>query len=366
MKNSSSTPISSKNPVGQDRMEGLQILRAVAALLVVFHHVLEELNSILQLSSSQKWLVLAGAAGVDIFFVISGFIMAHTTWDRFDKPRASMKFLIARVLRIYPLHLFCLSLILLLWFTGAGYRSLPVDGNNIIGSVLLLPIGLQLHGVTWTLVHEVIFYGLFSMILLMHDRRQALLTLCLTLVLMTMVPAMLGWSGNKYLTSPLMLEFMAGVLLAVLWNTRKRIFMISVAVRWLGVAAMIVWISVASHYFPANGTSGLASFWRILGWGVGAVGFVYFFLGIVASRGTLAHAMRWLGDRSYSLYLTHSFLMMALAVIVSRGFVVSKQAAVGLILAAIFGSIIAAAIAFRWVEQPLGRWGRRQIPRQFR
>jgi exopolysaccharide production protein ExoZ len=345
----------------RSQLDGLQILRGIAALLVVFHHALEELNPVFQVASANKWLILVGAAGVDIFFVISGFIMVHTTWRRFGRPHAASRFILARIVRIYPLHLFCLSIILIVWLAGVGYRSLPVDAVNLVGSLALLPVGAPLHGVTWTLVHEMIFYVLFSLALLLPSRLVGLTLLGLALFSLTILPWVFGGEPHRYFNSPMMLEFLAGALLAVAFNTRRSMFETSAGLRAAGMLLVLAWICWVSIIFPASGTAGLLSFWRIAGWGLGAVVLVFLFLGSVPQSGYFSVWLRWLGDRSYSLYLTHSFVMMAIAILVTRKLVVNFYAGALLFVVVIILSFLVAAIIYRLIEHPLNQWGKRQL-----
>jgi exopolysaccharide production protein ExoZ len=125
---------------------------------------------------------------VDIFFVLSGFIMVYTCWPLFGSPSACLGFFRSRVLSIYPLHLVCLAVLLSVWFLVIGYRSLSFDSIDLLSSIFLLPFGRQIHGVTWTLVHEMIFYALFAVFLLISSRRLALSCLVLLLAVLTLAP----------------------------------------------------------------------------------------------------------------------------------------------------------------------------------
>jgi peptidoglycan/LPS O-acetylase OafA/YrhL len=98
-------------------LPGIQILRGIAALAVIIHHSLEESNGALH-RFSPDWLTTSGAAVVDIFFVISGFIMLHVS---FRTGRASLRpgqFLLRRITRIYPLY----------WLTCLGAVTIAAFG----------------------------------------------------------------------------------------------------------------------------------------------------------------------------------------------------------------------------------------------
>lgn len=82
---------------------GIQMLRAIAALAVVVHHTLEESGGAIG-KFSPDWLTTSGASGVDIFFVISGFIMFHVTFRDRRGPPTPGTFLFRRATRIYPFY----------------------------------------------------------------------------------------------------------------------------------------------------------------------------------------------------------------------------------------------------------------------
>lgn len=79
---------------------GIQILRGIAASLVVLHHSLEEAGASAVPPTSSDWLTTFGASGVDIFFVISGFIMLHTSYRSGRAPVRSTDFMVRRISRI--------------------------------------------------------------------------------------------------------------------------------------------------------------------------------------------------------------------------------------------------------------------------
>src|SRR5689334_9557040 len=87
------------------RIDNIQVLRAVAALMVVVYHCGVEVETIAGSAGLQPSSITGALArGVPLFFVISGFIMVVTTAGRFEAPGASIDFLRRRVVRIVPLY----------------------------------------------------------------------------------------------------------------------------------------------------------------------------------------------------------------------------------------------------------------------
>ncbi|WP_373004793.1 acyltransferase family protein [Hyphomonas sp.] len=218
------------------KLQSIQILRGIAALLVVFFHMrYQELKGILQNGGTEApWLsgvVTNGYAGVDLFFVISGFIMVVVTQG--DRPglRTAAEFLFARLTRIYPIWWFFAGImaVYLIGFhglSGAGQgwqsfaRSEPVL-PYVIKSFLLMPqVEDPILGVGWTLVHEVYFYLVFTLILLV--RRSWLPLILLVWGLLVIGGWSIGLSGHRpedipaLVFFPMTMEFIMGAVTGLL------------------------------------------------------------------------------------------------------------------------------------------------------
>lgn len=114
-------------------VRNIQVLRCVAALVVVWHHLQTQLH----LQMDMPPLGFHGRAGVDIFFVISGFIMFHTTWDA---RRRVTRFWIDRVIRIAPLYwlaTLAVTGLVLVGFHPAGVMKISLE--DVIADMLFLP-----------------------------------------------------------------------------------------------------------------------------------------------------------------------------------------------------------------------------------
>src|SRR6185312_14740355 len=135
---------------------------AAAALMVVFHHALEASRQAPLVPKSPDWLTTFGASGVDIFFVISGFIMFHVSFPAGGAPVSPLSFLARRAARIYPFYWLCLMLAILFCVTGLQWTPPPTAATTL-QSALLLPGDNFIIGVAWTLVYEMYFYVIFSL-----------------------------------------------------------------------------------------------------------------------------------------------------------------------------------------------------------
>lgn len=165
------------------KLQSIQVLRGMAALLVVFYHMNAlEARSILQNGGVETpvlgGLISNGYAGVDLFFVISGFIMIYVTDTGRKGVGASLSFLFARITRIYPLWWFYAAIRAVYMLAIYGGAAVGPDGEHpisrseplfsyMVKSFLLIPQGEHpILGVGWTLVHEVYFYIVFAIIML--------------------------------------------------------------------------------------------------------------------------------------------------------------------------------------------------------
>ena len=283
---------------------GVQALRGLAASMVVFHHFLG--TALEKGFAAAHWTdVRIGNAGVDIFFVISGFIIELTAGGVRETPRSPGDFLVRRAIRILPL-MWCFTLLAgaMFWWRGAG-DSLHMDGMKFLSSMLLLP-DLRASGVgdypsayvvpvMWSLSFEAGFYLWFA-VLLNRPPAQRLAALAGVFL----VSAALGawWRPEsvamQMLTDPMLFEFLGGCALALAWRNGWRL-----PTPW---ACLLAALGMA--WLVLDPPSTLDS--RLLSWGVPALALVG---AVVLAR---HEGVPWplrgacvVGEWSYSLYLSH-------------------------------------------------------------
>nr|WP_241517538.1 acyltransferase [Serratia marcescens] len=144
----------------ENKLTSLQWLRAVAVLLVVGWHVMVKAN-VLNITSEQYFAI--GNAGVDLFFLISGFIMAYTLHNQED----GYIFFIKRIARILPLYwLFSLAALIVYLYNPNMVNS-HAEYTTIFNSFTLFPVEnhAMLIDVGWTLRYEFVFYTILSICL---------------------------------------------------------------------------------------------------------------------------------------------------------------------------------------------------------
>ena len=285
----------------------VQILRAIAAGMVVVYHVQVDLVSAAGATPGLPNLTV-GAAGVDIFFVISGFIMVYASERQFGAPGGWRSFLLRRIIRICPLYWAVTAFHVLVAMAAPGLFSTTFGPAFILASCLFWPVarpdGLIAPVVAqgWTLNFEMFFYLLLAAAMVAPRRRAVLVT---SVALVTFVLA--GQVGGlpfplSYWAHPIILDFVAGLLLGLAHREGLRLG--PGARIGLVLAGVLAYLLAA----PAPGDdildSGARSF---LVWGAPAVLIVAgAVLGEPAARlGGAGRVLCFLGDASYALYLTH-------------------------------------------------------------
>ncbi len=159
-----------------------------------------------------------GDKGVDLFFVLSGFIMMHVHRADLGRPERLLPYLYSRVCRIYPsvwIVSFAALAVYLVGFDAAKAQKL--DPGALLASFLLLPqSGQPLVNVTWTLVHEMFFYGLFGLLLLHRTWGLIALVVWQAIVVVLMVRGVDTDTAALMYVRPIALEFGVGIAVALL------------------------------------------------------------------------------------------------------------------------------------------------------
>ncbi|WP_245273518.1 acyltransferase [Mesorhizobium sp. WSM3224] len=312
-------------------IHSIQYLRGLAACAVICFHVSEQFGGPFDV----------GAAGVDIFFVISGFIMWVTTAGR---PADPWRFMGRRITRIVPLYWIVTLL------TAAGILIKPqffyghfFSVQNFVGSLFFLPVLQEnaLHPIViqgWTLCYEMMFYLVFTLVLFLGERwRFGVLTGALVAIVALHFVFPAGYA--RAFTDPVVLEFAAGVVVARLWLRGARL-PLGTAVATVGVGFLLL---AASPLFDADMP-------RALRWGLPAA--------LIVAGAVFAERARpfkpavlpsFLGDASYSIYLWHVVVgVLATGVVLRIGIPAALQPATILVVTLAFSALL-----YLIVEKPL-------------
>jgi peptidoglycan/LPS O-acetylase OafA/YrhL len=337
------------------KLSSIQALRGIAVVLVLFSHVA-------QMEWRHGWpetflpqFLAQGTGGVDLFFVISGFVMVLVSSGRFQQTGGFWQFIYRRAIRVYPIYWVFSAVVLGVYFLRPGWVNSSQGGAvDFFASFLLLPQEIHpLLGQGWTLEHEVYFYLVFAFALLLPERWLPRFLLGWAFVVALGWNLLgLGWHALdnnwvRHIANPLTMEFILGAL-AARYPLRlgRQGGMYCVLAGLLLLAAGVATI----NYMHEPGL-------RLITRGVPVALIVW---GAVAwERSGGLRAPRWLlavGDASYSIYLSHMLVLSGVA----RLWAPLRQSgawdnALVVFLMAV-GSVALGFASYRWVEAPLLRW----------
>jgi exopolysaccharide production protein ExoZ len=282
----------------------IQYLRGIAAMMVVWHHAISQIDGTKGFIPAPEF----GKYGVDLFFVISGFIMLVTTWD---KPITPSEFVRHRIRRIVPLYwMATLLMITIDILSPAMFKTFKFDAPSLLKSLFFIPYyslsspgdiyPLLVPG--WTLNIEMFFYAMFAITLLVERNwRTPLMVVALAALVVAgqvLQPVSAGW---RIYTNYRLLEFGAGMILGRLWMMR----------------------AVAKRR-PVD---------------------------------TRPNLLSYLGDASYSIYLTHLFTLgMLRAIWVNMVHTPSLMSSIALMAVSLAVSAGVGYLCYQLVERPLTTW----------
>lgn len=331
----------------------LQIVRAAAALMVVVFHAQGELRH--RGFADPFPDLTVGAFGVDLFFVVSGFIMVVASERLFRRPGAALSFMARRVARIAPLYwVFTSAFAVIALWLGHLPGHPQASATHILASFLFLPAlrpedgaYLPVYSLGWTLNYEMFFYVCFALTL---GLGRGLAVTALSAGLVGLVAAgrlaALPWP-LLYWANPIILEFVFGLWLGLAhragWRMPTR----------TGAASSLVALASVVLYVPYIDS---ASGWRGLAWGLPAAVLVAWALGVEAPGTSLpARAATRVGDASFSLYLVHSALFIVAFGLLSRAADPHRIPPTAYAAMLVLISVVAALALFRWFETPVTR-----------
>lgn len=331
-------------------LQGLQFLRAIAVLLVVCFHAMGILskNEYFGAHLMPETLYKRGAVGVDLFFVISGFIIAYVSLAD-GTLRAKLgfgDFVMRRVVRIIPF----------LWFAVLLYAATRFATTNQFEAIPylnsmfpIIPVGELRPNVVWTLRHELWFYGLFGISFLLRKRMPWLVYMWAVIPIAAWPVLSIVGSGPdnefvRFLISPWNFNFAVGLTIGLLYKRygglRDRLSS-SRAIAWVGVVAATVVMVLLRNEVPTPVVALVA----------GVV--VLFGLAMPTSKRLPARTWELLGDASYSIYLLHNIAVLLGAELWIR-VLGDRLLPVAFVVIAVAATMFGVVLHL-WVEKPLLR-----------
>lgn len=333
-----------------NRIEGIQYVRGLAAIIVVFTHCNAMMAFPEYFGKALSPILGAGAYGVQIFFVISGFIITITSLrSDMSSTRGVVEFARNRFVRIIPLMWVCIIGYNLLSLVGTG----AVEWPSFVRAMVLWPIGELKPNVIWTLRHEAIFYTVFALSLLLRKQRFYILFIWfLSPVIWQVVLIFIGDTPGPirelatFIFNAANLHFGAGFTLGVLWLrhghrwSRLKLSFPTTAILVI-VGAALMWTAVGQ---PSQAPTNFV-FSAIVSVAI---------LGLALMPHKPSKIGMFLGEASYSIYLVHNAaLLICLEIAAKVDFVLGWQWAMLLVFTAV--AIIGGCLVHLMIERPLVR-----------
>ena len=324
-----------------DRLGSLDILRWLAAVAVVAFHA----GNVVSLVDGKPFggKLALGYHGVDLFFVLSGFVICNAHFQELGMPQALPGYSLKRFLRIYPAYWLALTAAVAVQVTFPFHE--PVTAPSLLRHALLIPsqaVDYPWVVPAWTLHYELLFYLVFGLCIVLPRK----LGIALLLAWPTCI-AVLALSGIQlafplsFLTSSLVLYFMAGVAAALAYRHLPPVL--------AGLALMsglVVWIVPAALSWPFNLV-------RVQAYAPAAA---FIIMGAAALERRLGSIRSWvtdyLGALTFSTYLIHYtvFALLLTSGLFKRYRTGSPEMDALILL--VLG-LAAGAAFYSWLEQPL-------------
>jgi exopolysaccharide production protein ExoZ len=328
------------------QLVSLQYLRAVAAMMIVFTHGWDQLPWL------KERIPNVAQSGVDLFFVISGFIMVYVTAKAGS---SALHFFRMRIVRIVPLYwLYTFATAALILAVPQLFKTSAFTVPHLVQSLFFIPHWSPSGSVSpmillgWTLNYEMFFYAIFAIAMAILATRRVPLAIAVLLILpiMSLFVNFAGTAAGEFYSNEIILEFIFGMLLASL-------FLKGVLGRGgapIGaslIAAGAIGLCIGGYHYESS---------RALSFGVPAALIIAGALSIEVARPVAKmQPFLLLGDASYSIYLAHLFPIALLRFGWNRLALPtdSLEPVLAFMAVALLGGALAGVASYLWLERPL-------------
>jgi peptidoglycan/LPS O-acetylase OafA/YrhL len=349
-------------------------IRGIAIVLVLFNHFWNPTG----LHPIADSLSVVGWAGVDLFFVLSGFLITGILLDTCGEPRYFSNFYARRALRILPLYYLFLGFVFTAFplAEGGDYfstRFIQASGSPAWYLFFLTNFSETFGGhdvpplirPLWSLAIEEHFYLLFPLFVFWFPRRWvvALLAAAVGFALLFRTATLFAWPDNhhlQYLLTPSRIDAIAwGGLLSILARSVDAKKLAAPALLFLGVAVVALLLTIPLHEFDRR-----SPFLRTAGFSIIAVACASVVLCSHCFRGSGGTALlrfaplRYVGKICFGLYVLHRLSEGILMRLIERYGSPESLGGVWLLIVKIAFAIVVASLSWYLFEQPILRWKR--------
>ncbi len=317
----------------QKILSSLHFIRGLAAIGIVLFHLTNELATRFHYRLLGG-LFLTSYSGVDVFFVLSGFVLYYLYQSRQGQKKEIKNFLLKRFIRLYPPYWIATVIIIVgfLVLKTHLFASFSFTIPFILNTIFLLPHDGRLIPPAWTLTYELYFYFLFILVFLFKDKKTlakmaviySIIIVYVALWITPFIPILkVGHSASTFLqliSGVYSIEFFMGIIAAYLLQNSTLIHHGKISF-WAGILLFII-SAIANSYFHISGT--ILEEFRFIYFGLPAMFIIYGCAALELKRSApFPSLFTHLGNVSFSLYLTHYAVIQ---LIVSRlGALVNKN-----------------------------------------
>ena len=334
------------------RLPWLEAMRAIAALWVVLYHAQLATDAFIGSVQWPRETIANGYLGVDFFFILSGFIIAYSSSRSIQNGGRWIDYVISRVQRIYvpylPVGISMLALYYFLPEVSQGQREF-----SAFSSLTLLPQpDPPALSVAWTLVHEIIFYAIFSVVFVSRGLLVAIGMLWVAAISVSALWDQDPVAGWWYFLNPINLCFFLGV--GVFYLTQANAPSRERTILFIVIAAIILFVEVPSEQ-PNRPLLSLAF-----------ASLIVVSLSDTARRFAPGKMIVFFGAASYAIYLVHDPLISVFVRIIQFSAPkINPIIAIGIIS---FSAVSMAILYHAGFEKPvlriLGSWRRERVLRR--
>ncbi|MFI8826574.1 acyltransferase family protein [Streptomyces sp. NPDC053431] len=359
------TPVATPARPRPPRLALVDGLRLAACLFVAAFHFLGTTNPAIWGESPKVFAYLAhrasmyGWLGVEMFFLISGFVICMSAWGR-----TPGQFAVSRISRLFPAYWFVILLLvarLAIIPVQTGDLGSLVHPRVVVSNLTMFPGPLKvdlLDGVAWTLDVEARFYLLMAVVLKFGTTYQRMMGFCTVwLVAAFVTHSTQNKLLDQFVLSPYAGYFIAGIAVYLMCRFGQNLMLwFLLAMAW---AYQLSVLQIRVNWHPATSNTDKTVSWTLCALLV--TGFLAILM--LASLGPLKKIRwRWLvtaGALTYPFYLVHMSLGIPLAKGLTRH--VPGLGPWGTMAVTTTAMLLLSYAVYRWAEKPLSRWLRRNL-----